>query len=88
MGLFAWVSTADESCRQQIGAVAAFADCGGLEVHGIVLDIAKGLIIGVGAGVTTAAILGARRWCIRRGERREQIPYIRNLIARGCPKRC
>lgn len=81
MGLSAWVSTAAESCRRQIAEFAAFADHGGFEVHGIFLDIAKGLIIGVGAGVTTAAILGVRRWWIRRGERYEQIPYIRNLIA-------
>ena len=44
------------------------------------LDIVKGLIIGVGAGVTTSAILGAWRWSIRFRDRREQIPYIRNLI--------
>lgn len=81
MELSAWVSAADESCRRQIAEFAGFADRGGFEVHGIFLDIAKGLIIGVGAGVTTAAILGARRWWIRRRERREQIPYIRNLIA-------
>ena len=43
-------------------------------------DIAKGLIIGVGAGVTTAAILGVWRWFIRFRDRREQIPYFRNLI--------
>ena len=44
-------------------------------------EIAKGLVIGVGAGVTTAAILGAWRWFIRVRDRREQIPYIRDLIA-------
>ena len=44
------------------------------------LDIAKGLIIGVGAGVTTAAILGVWRWFIRFRDRRDQIPYIRDLI--------
>ena len=44
-------------------------------------EIAKGLVIGVGAGVTTAAILGAWSWLIRIRDRREQIPYIRDLIA-------
>lgn len=44
-------------------------------------EIIEGLIIGVGAGVTTAAILGAWRWLIRYRDRREQIPYIRDLIA-------
>ena len=44
------------------------------------VDIVEGLIIGVGAGVTTAAILGIWRWFIRFRDRREQIPYIRNLI--------
>lgn len=43
-------------------------------------EISKGLIIGVGAGVTTAAILGAWRLLIRFLDRKEQIPYIRNLI--------
>ena len=43
-------------------------------------DIAKGLIIGVGAGLTTSAIIGARHWFIRCRDRREQIPYIRDLI--------
>ena len=44
-------------------------------------EIVKGLIIGVGAGVTTAVILGVWRWFIRFRDRREQIPYIRDLIA-------
>lgn len=44
-------------------------------------EITRGLIIGVGAGVTTAAILGLWRLVIRFIDRREQIPYIRNLIA-------
>ena len=44
-------------------------------------EIVKGLVIGVGAGVTTAAILGAWHWLIRFRDRREQIPYIRDLIA-------
>ena len=44
------------------------------------VDIVEGLIIGVGAGVTTAAILGIWRLFIRFRDRREQIPYIRNLI--------
>ena len=46
----------------------------------IMQDIAEGLIIGVGAGVTTAAILGIWHWAIRWLHRREQIPYIRDLI--------
>ena len=44
------------------------------------LDIAKGLVIGVGAGVTTAAILGVWHWIVRFRDRREQIPHIRQLI--------
>lgn len=44
-------------------------------------QIIEGLIIGVGAGVTTAAILGVWRLLIRYRDRQEQIPYIRNLIA-------
>ena len=44
-------------------------------------EIIKGLVIGVGAGVTTAAILGVYRWLIRYRDRREQIPYIRDLIS-------
>ena len=44
-------------------------------------EIVKGLLVGVGAGVTTAAILGVWRWFIRFRDRREQIPYIRDLIA-------
>ena len=58
----------------------AVAACGGFEVLSIFLDVAKGLIIGVGAGVTTAAILGVWHWSIRFRNRCEQIPYIRNLI--------
>ena len=59
---------------------AAFADHGDFTMHGILLDIAKGFIIGVGAGLTAAAILGLWRLSIRFIDRREQIPYIRNLI--------
>ena len=47
---------------------------------GILQEILKGLVIGVGAGVTTAALLGLRSWLIRYRNRREQIPYIRDLI--------
>ena len=47
----------------------------------ILQEIWKGLFIGVGAGVTTAAILGLWRWFIRFLDRREQITYIRDLIA-------
>ena len=43
-------------------------------------NIVEGLIIGVGVGVTTAVILGLWRWLMRFRDRREQIPYIRNLI--------
>ena len=42
--------------------------------------IIEGLVIGVGAGVTTAVILGVYRWVIRRSNRREQISYIRDII--------
>ena len=77
---FPWVSTAFESCQRQIAELAAFADRGDFTMHGILLDIAKGFIIGVGAGLTTAAILGLRSLFIRFLDRREQIPYIRNLI--------
>ena len=48
---------------------------------GILQEILKGLIIGVGAGVTTAALLGLQRSLIRFRDRCEQIPYIRDLIA-------
>ena len=58
---FPWVSTAFESCQRQIAEFATFADRGDFTMHGILLDIAKGFIIGVGAGLTTAAILGLRR---------------------------
>ena len=44
-------------------------------------NIAEGLIIGVGAGLTTAIMLGIGRLLIWCWHRREQIPYIRNLIA-------
>ena len=44
-------------------------------------NIAEGLIIGVGAGITTAAILGMWHLLIRSLKRREQIPHIRDLIA-------
>ena len=44
-------------------------------------NIEEGLIIGVGAGLTTAIMLGIGRLLIWCWHRREQIPYIRNLIA-------
>ena len=44
-------------------------------------NIVEGFLIGVGAGVTTALILGAWRLFSRWRDRSEQIPYIRNLIA-------
>ena len=43
-------------------------------------EIIDGLIIGVGAGVTTSAILGTWRWIVRWSDRREQIRYFRDLI--------
>ena len=43
-------------------------------------EFAGGLLIGVGAGVTTAAIVGAWHWFVKFRDRREQIPYIRDLI--------
>ena len=44
------------------------------------IDIAKGLLIGVGAGLTTTLILGMYRWFSRRQDRREQITYVREFI--------
>ena len=44
------------------------------------IDVAKGLLIGVGAGLTTTLILGMYRWVSRFQDRREQITYIRELI--------
>ena len=44
-------------------------------------NIEEGLIIGVGAGLTTAIMLGIGRLLIWCWHRREQIPYIRKLIA-------
>ena len=43
-------------------------------------EIWKGLIVGVGAGVTTAIILGSLRWLFRMLDRRNQITYLRDLI--------
>ncbi len=43
-------------------------------------EITSGLIIGIGAGITTSLILGARRQFIKYLDRREQIQYIRDLI--------
>ena len=44
------------------------------------IEIAKGLLIGVGAGLTTTLILGMYRFCSRRQDRSEQITYIREFI--------
>ena len=44
------------------------------------IDVAKGLLIGVGAGLTTTLILGMYRWLSRYQDRREQITYIREFI--------
>ena len=44
------------------------------------IEIAKGLLIGVGAGLTTTFILGMYRFCSRRQDRSEQITYIREFI--------
>ena len=44
------------------------------------IDIAEGLIIGVGAGLTTTLILGMYHWFSRFLKRREQITYIREFI--------
>ena len=44
-------------------------------------NIVEGLIIGVGAGLTTAITLGLGRLLIWCWHRREQKTYIRNLIA-------
>ena len=45
-------------------------------------NIVDGLIIGVGAGLTTALILGAWRLFSRWRDRGEQISYIRDLVAK------
>ena len=45
-------------------------------------NIEEGLIIGVGAGLTTAIMLGIWHLLIWCWHRREQIPYIRDLIAK------
>ena len=50
------------------------------------MEIIEGLVIGVGAGVTTAAILGVYRWLIRYLDRRDQIPYICDLISNQMEK--
>ncbi len=44
-------------------------------------EIVEGLIVGVGAGITVALILEARRRLARRLDRREQISFIRELVA-------
>ena len=47
----------------------------------ISVEILKALIIGAAASLTATAILGLRNWCIRYRDRRDQIPYIGDLIA-------
>ena len=47
----------------------------------ISVEILKGLLIGAAASLTATAILGLRSWYIRCRDRRDQIPYIRELIA-------
>ena len=51
--------------------------------HELVLsqEIIKGVAIGVGGGVTTAGLLGLWRGFVKYRDRREQISYIRSLIA-------
>ena len=49
--------------------------------RGPLSNIVEGLIIGVGAGLTTAITLGIGRLLIWCWHRREQKTYIRNLIA-------
>ena len=44
------------------------------------IEIAKALLIGVGAGLTTTLILGMYRLRSRRQDRSEQITYLRELI--------
>ena len=44
------------------------------------IDVTEGLIIGVGAGLTTTFILGMYHWFSRFLKRREQITYIREFI--------
>ena len=46
----------------------------------ILVEILKGLLIGAGASLTATVILGLRSWLIRYRNRREQIPYIRDLL--------
>ena len=50
------------------------------------LEITKGLIIGVGAGITTTFLVGVWRVFTRCGERREQIAYIRKIILENTEK--
>ena len=44
------------------------------------IDVAEGLLIGVGAGLTTTLILGMYQWFSRYLKRCEQITYIREFI--------
>lgn len=40
----------------------------------------QGLVIGVGAGVTTSAVIGAWHWLGKAIARREQVSFIRKII--------
>ena len=44
------------------------------------IDVMQGLVIGVGAGVTTSVIIGAWHWVGKVIARREQTSYIRKII--------
>ena len=44
------------------------------------IDVAEGLLIGVGAGLTTTLILGMYQWFSKYRKRYEQITYIRGFI--------
>ena len=43
-------------------------------------EILNGLIIGIGAGITTTVIIGIYHWFIKYRNRQEQISHIRNFI--------
>lgn len=44
------------------------------------IDVMQGLAIGVGAGVTTSAIIGVWHWVGKAIARHEQVSYIREII--------
>ena len=44
-------------------------------------EILNGLIIGIGAGISTTVIIGIYHWFTKYRNRREQISYIRNLMS-------